>query len=93
MGGGALREARRACGSKRPLGTGLVLTAVALAVAGAGIGTLVMSGARGCMTYMHDGAAGDKRGACGTGLCDGGIHYTSVKAGVVCQVEALSAMR
>ena len=75
MGGGALREARRACGSERPLGTGRVLTAVALAVAGAAIGTSEMLGARGYMTYMHDGAAGGERGACETDLYDGGINY------------------
>ena len=71
-----MQEARRACGSKRPLGTDLVLTAVALAVAGAVIGTSGVIGAGGYMPYMHDGAAGGERGACGTGLYDGGIHYS-----------------
>ena len=34
MGGGALQEARRACGTRRRHAAGLVLTAIALAAAG-----------------------------------------------------------
>ena len=75
MGGGtALREVRRACGSKRPLRTGLVLTAIALAAAGAVTQMSGMSGDGGYKTETEVGAAGATRNACGTSLDDGGIH-------------------
>ena len=69
-----MREARRACGSKRPLGTGLVLTAVALAVAGTATQMSGVMGDGGYKTLIHDGAAGNARACCGTGLNDGGFH-------------------
>ena len=74
MSGGVLEEARRACGSKRRHGTGQVLTAVALAVAGTATQMSGMMGDGGYMTFMHDGAASNARACCGTGLNDSGFH-------------------
>ena len=74
MGGGALQEARRACGMRRRHAAGLVLTAIALAAAGTAIwttGTTVRSGYK---TAMHGGAAGTARARCGNDRYDGEIH-------------------
>ena len=65
MGGGALEEVRRACGSKRRHGTGLVLTAVALAVAGTATQMSGVMGDGGYMTFMHDGAPATRAHAAG----------------------------
>ena len=69
-----MQEARRACGSKRRHGAGLVLTAIALAVAGTATQLTEMTADGGYKTQMHAGAAGNARARCGTDQNDGEFH-------------------
>ena len=77
MGGGALQEARRACGTQRRHAAGLVLTAIALAAAGTVIRTKEMTDGNGYKTAMHAGGAGTARARCGNDQDDGEFHYGS----------------
>ena len=74
MGGGALQEARRACGTRRRHAAGLVLTAIALAAAGTVNRTTGMTVHGGYKTHMPDGAAVNARARCGIDQYDGEFH-------------------
>ena len=74
MGGGALQEARRACGTQRRHAAGLVLTAIALAAAGAAVWKTGMTGECGYMMDGDGGRAGTARASCGNDRYDGEIH-------------------
>ena len=76
MGGGALQEARRACGTRRRHAAGLVLTAIALAAAGTAIWTTGMAVHSAETTAMHAGPAGTVRARCDDQY-DGEFHYGS----------------
>ena len=75
MGGGALQEARRACGTRRRHAAGLVLTAIALAATGTVIRTTEMTDGSGYRTAMHAGGAGTARACCGNDQYDSEFHY------------------
>ena len=75
MGGGALQEARRACGTRRRHAAGLVLTAIALAAAGTAIRTTGMTVHSAETTAMHAGPAGTARARCDDQY-DGEFHYS-----------------
>ena len=75
MGGGALQEARRACGTRRRHAAGLVLTAIALAAAGAAVWTTGTTGESGYMMNGDGGRDGTARASCGNDRYDGKIHY------------------
>ena len=74
MGGGALEEARRACGSKRRRAAGLVLAAIALAAAGTATQLTGTTAVHGDKTQMPDGAAFTARARFGTDPDDGEFH-------------------
>ena len=76
MGGGALREAaQHACGLRMRHAAGLVLTAIALAAAGAAVWTTGMTGESGYMMNGDGGWAGAARASCGNDRYDGKIRY------------------
>ena len=78
MGGGALREAaQHACGLRMRHAAGLVLTAIALAAAGAAVWTTGTTGECGYMMDGDGGRAGTARASCGNDRYDGKIHYGS----------------
>ena len=76
MGGGVLREAaQHACGLRMRHAAGLVLTAIALAAAGAAVWKTGMTGECGYMMNGDGGRADTARASCGNDRYDGEIHY------------------
>ena len=71
-----MREAaQQACGLRMRHAAGLVLTAIALAAAGAAVWKTGMTGECGYMMDGDGGRAGTARASCGNDRYDGEIHY------------------